>query len=80
MYVLVPNWSLSYPAVFDLKIIHPLNTDLILEASLASCNSRSAEVSEIAWKHAKNDQMCATCRLGCMDMHSMSGGGLWWLG
>ena len=31
--VLVPNWSLSNPAAFDLKVIHPLNTDLILEAS-----------------------------------------------
>ncbi|KAL5497017.1 hypothetical protein EMCRGX_G013410 [Ephydatia muelleri] len=34
--VLVPNWSLSNPATFDLKVIHLLNTDLILEVSLAS--------------------------------------------
>ena len=32
--VLVPNWFLSNPADFDLKGIHPLNIDLILEASL----------------------------------------------
>eukprot|EP00731_Ephydatia_muelleri_P033774 Em0037g38a len=57
--VLVPNWSLSNPAAFDLNIIHPLNTDLILEASLASGNS--AEFGEIG-KHTKNDQMCR--RLG----------------
>ena len=48
--------TLSNPAAFDLKVIHPLNTDLILEASLASGNS--AEVGEIG----KHDQMCA--RLG----------------
>ena len=34
--VLVSNWSLSNPAAFDLKVIHPLNTDLIawLQATL----------------------------------------------
>ena len=57
--MLVPNWSLSNPAAFDLKVIYPLNTDVILEVSLASGNS--AEVGEIG-KHAKIDQMCA--RLG----------------
>ena len=46
-------WCLSNPAAFDLKVIHPLNTDLILEASLASGNS--AEVGEIG-KHAKNNR------------------------
>ena len=46
--VLVPN-----SAAFDLKVIHLLNTDLILEASLASGDS--AEVGEIG-KHAKNEQ------------------------
>ena len=61
--VLVPNWSLSNPAAFDLKVIHPLNTDLILEASLASGNS--AELGEIG-KHTKNDQMW-------LNMHSISG-------
>ena len=57
--VLVPNWSLSHPATFDLKVIHPLNTHLILEASLASGNS--AESGEVG-KHSKNDEMCS--RLG----------------
>ena len=63
--VLVPNWSLSNPAAFDLKVIHPLNTDLILEASLASGNS--AEVGEIE-KHAKNDQMCARLGWTCIPL------------
>ena len=63
--VLVPNWSLSNPAAFDLKVIHPLNTDLILEASLASGNS--AEIGEIV-KHAKNDQMCARLGWTCIPL------------
>ena len=63
--VLVPNWSLSNPAAFDLKVIHLLNTDLILEASLASGNS--AEVGEIE-KHAKNDQMCARLGWTCIPL------------
>ena len=36
LHALVPNWSPSHPAAFDLKAIHPVHTDLILEASLAS--------------------------------------------
>ena len=42
--MLVPNWSLSNPAAFDLKVIHPLNTDLILEASMASGNSAEVDI------------------------------------
>ncbi|KAL5493821.1 hypothetical protein EMCRGX_G015053 [Ephydatia muelleri] len=62
---LVPNWSLSNPAAFDLKVIHPLNTDLILEASLASGNS--AEFGEIG-KHTKNDQMCGRLGWTCIPL------------
>ena len=32
--VLAPNWSLSHPAAFDLKVNNPLNSDSILEASM----------------------------------------------
>ena len=35
--VLVPNWSLSNPAAFNLKVIRPLNTDLVLEATRLLC-------------------------------------------
>ena len=35
--VLVPNWSLSNPAAFDLKVNCPLNTDLVLEATRQLC-------------------------------------------
>ena len=60
------NWSLSNPAAFDLKVINPLNTDLILEANLTSGNS--AEVGEIGGKHAKNDQMCARLGWTCIPL------------
>ena len=73
--VLVPNWSLSNPAAFDLKVIHPLNTYLILETSLASGNS--AEVGEVG-KHCCQERS-DVCKVG-LDMHSISGGDLWWLG
>ena len=63
--VLVPNWSLSHPAAFDLKVIHPLNTDLILEASLASGNS--AECGEVG-KHAKNDEMYSELGWICIPL------------
>ena len=63
--VLVPNWSLSRPAAFDLKVIHPLNTDLILEASMASGNS--AECGE-AGKHAKNDETCSELGWTCIPL------------
>ena len=63
--VLVPNWSLSHPAAFDLKVIHPLNTNLILEASLASGNS--AECGEVR-KHAKNDEMCSELGWTCIPL------------
>ncbi|KAL5499769.1 hypothetical protein EMCRGX_G011229 [Ephydatia muelleri] len=62
---LVPNWSLSHPAAFDLQVIHPLNTDLILEASLASGNS--AECGEVR-KHAKNDEMCSELGWTCIPL------------
>ena len=63
--VLVPNWSHSNPAAFDLKVIHPLNTDLILEASMASGNS--AECGE-AGKHAKNDETCSELGWTCIPL------------
>ena len=43
--VLVPNWSLSNPAAFDLKVIHLLNYRLDSGSSLASGNS--TEVGEL---------------------------------
>ena len=31
--ILVPNWSLSRPAAFDIKVINPLNLQFIQEAA-----------------------------------------------
>ena len=53
------NWRKAHPAAF---VMHPINTDLILEESLASGNS--AEVGEIA----KNDQMCARLGWACIPL------------
>ena len=38
--ILVPNWSLSRPAAFDIKVINPLNLQFIQEAAqnLWSCS------------------------------------------
>ena len=59
------NLSLSHPAAFDLNVIHPHNTDLILEVSLASGNS--AECGEVG-KHAKNDEMCSELGWTCIPL------------
>ena len=68
--VLVQNWSLSNPAAFDLH--ESLNTDLILEVSLAS--GYSTEVGEIG-KHAMNDQMCARLGWTCIPLEVYGGWG-----
>ena len=36
---LVPNWSLSRSAGFDLKVINPLNSNVLLGASMTSGDS-----------------------------------------
>ena len=53
--ILVPNWSLSRPAAFDLKVINPLNSDSNLEASMIP--GSTAEKGERD-KHLKNDGPC----------------------
>jgi hypothetical protein len=49
--VLVPNWSLSGSAAFDLKVINPLNSNFLLWASMTA--GYTAELGED--KHSKND-------------------------
>ena len=63
--VLVPNWSLSRPAAFDLKVIHPLNSSNILEASLIS--GSTAEKGERE-KHTKNDDACTARGWSCIPL------------
>ena len=54
------------PAPSSIKVvIHPLDTDLILEASMASGNS--AECGE-AGKHAKNDETCSELGWTCIPL------------
>ena len=53
--ILVPNWSLSRPAAFEIKVINPLN--LHIQEAGQTCG-HAAEVGEEA-KHSKNDEACA---------------------
>ena len=48
--LLVPNWSLSRSAAFDLKVINPLNSNFLLGASMTS--GYTAELGEND-KHSK---------------------------
>ena len=52
----MPNWSLSCPAAFDIKVINPLNLQFIQEA--AQTCGHAAEMGEEA-KHSGNDEACA---------------------
>ena len=53
--VLVPNWSLSCSAAFDLKVINLINSNVLLGASMTS--AYTAELGEKD-KHSKNDIPC----------------------
>ena len=74
--VLVPNWSLSRLAAFDLKVINPLNADSILEASMIP--GSTAEKGERD-KHLKNDGPCNERGWSCIPLPSCSGS-VWWMG
>ena len=53
--MLVPNWSLSRSAAFDLMVINLLNSNFLLGASKTS--GYTAELGEKD-KHSKNDILC----------------------
>ena len=59
------NWSLSRPAAFDLKVINPLNSDSILEASMIP--GSTAEKGERD-KHLKNDGPCNERGWSCIHL------------
>ena len=63
--VLVPNWSLSRSAAFDLKVINPLNSNFLLGASMTS--GYTAELGEQD-KHAKNDIPCTARGWVCVPL------------
>ena len=50
--ILVPNWSLGKPAAFDLSVMSPLNSNVLLEAGLAA--GQAARATELR-KHEEND-------------------------
>ena len=63
--ILVPNWSLSRPAAFDIKVINPLNLQFIQEA--AQTCGHAAEMGEEA-KHSRNDEACALRGWSCIPL------------
>ena len=63
--ILVPNWSLSRPAAFDIKVINPLNLQFIQEA--AQTCGHAAEMGEEA-KHSRNDETCALRGWSCIPL------------
>ena len=63
--ILVPNWSLSRPAVFDIKVINPLNLQFLQEAAQTSVHA--AEMGEKS-KHSANDKACALRGWSCIPM------------
>ena len=63
--VLVPNWSLSRSAAFDLKVINPLNSNFLLGVSMTS--GYTAELGEKD-KHSKNDIPCTERGWVCVPL------------
>ena len=63
--VLVPNWSLSRSAAFDLKVINPLNSNFLLGASMTSGYTAELEEQD---KHAKNDIPCTARGWVCVPL------------
>ena len=59
--VLVPNWSLSRSAAFDLKVTNLLNSNFLLGASMTSGYTASAELEENE-KHSNSDMHSLCCR------------------
>ena len=60
--ILVPNWSLSCPAAFDIKLINPLNLQLLQEVA-QTCGHAAEEA-----KHCKNDDARALRGWTCIPL------------
>ena len=63
--VLVPNWSLSRSAAFDLKVINPLNSNFLFGVSMTS--GYTAELGEKD-KHSNNDIPCTERGWVCVPL------------
>ena len=61
----MPNWSLSRPAAFDIKVINPLHLQFLQEA--AQTCGHAAEMGEES-KHSANDEACALRGWSCIPM------------
>ena len=69
----VPNWSLGKPATFELSVMSPLNSNVLLEAGLAA--SQAARATEQR-KHDTNDAKCKELGWVCVPM-VVEYGALW---
>ena len=63
--ILVPNWSLDKPAAFDLSVMSPLNSNVLLEAGLGA--GQAARATEQR-KHEENDAKCKELGWVCVPM------------
>ena len=63
--MLGPTWSLSCSAAFDLKVINPLNSNILLGASITS--GYTAELGEKD-KNSKNDIPCTERGCVCVPL------------
>ena len=60
--ILMPNWSLSHSAAFDIKVINPLNVQ-----EVAQTYGHAAEMGEES-KHSRNDEACALRGWTCIPL------------
>ena len=63
--ILVPNWSLGKLAAFDLSVMSPHNSNVLLEAGLAA--GQAARATEQR-KHNENDAKCKELGWICVPM------------
>ena len=61
----MPNWSLSCPAAFDIKMIKPLNSQCLQE--VAQTCGHAAEMGEES-RHSANDEACALRGWSCIPL------------
>ena len=53
--ILLPNWALGKPAVFDISVMSPLNPKIV---SVAGLSAGAAVLSTEERKHTENDAKC----------------------
>ena len=63
--ILVPNWSLGKPEAFDLSVMSPLHSNVLLEAGLAAGEAARATEQR---KHEENYAKCKELGWVCVPM------------